>query len=121
MTKKGKTFVDSLSPAMQFLSPAPADQSAPTPVPETQQRHEGKVERPARRLPRPGASGGKTEEPPKGYKINPLFIEKKTRRVQLVFQPSLYDRIKRKANREKVSVNECVHAMLASNLEKDGY
>lgn len=49
---------------------------------------------------------------PEGYKPNPLYIEKKTKRVQLVLQPSLFDRVKATADAKKLSVNEFVHQLL---------
>lgn len=49
---------------------------------------------------------------PKGYKLNPLYIETKSRRLQLVLQPSLYDRVKAKAKANGLSVNEYCHQIL---------
>lgn len=54
----------------------------------------------------------KKKEAPEGYKVNPEFIEVKSRRVQLVLQPSLYDRVKARAKANGVSVNEYVHNIL---------
>ena len=54
----------------------------------------------------------KKKKAPEGYKVNPEFIEVKSRRVQLVLQPSLYDRVKAKAKANGVSVNEYVHNIL---------
>lgn len=53
-----------------------------------------------------------SKTPPEGYKQNPKFIQKKNRRVQLVLQQGLYDRIKEAANTEHLSVNEYVHSIL---------
>lgn len=49
---------------------------------------------------------------PEGYKVNPLYIEKKSRRLQLLLQPSLYDLIKDKADSEGTSVNNLIHEIL---------
>lgn len=49
------------------------------------------------------------EKPPKGYKINPLYIEKKSKRVQLVLQPSLYKKVKIASKRAGLSLNEYAH------------
>lgn len=49
---------------------------------------------------------------PEGYKLNPEFVEVKSRRVQLILQPSLYDRVKQKAKAARLSVNEFVHQIL---------
>lgn len=53
-----------------------------------------------------------TEKAPEGYKLNPLYVETKSRRLQLVLQPSLYDRVKARAKASGLSVNEYVHQLL---------
>lgn len=58
-----------------------------------------------------------TEKPPIGFKKNLLFLETKSRRVQLLMQPSLYKKIKAKADAEELSVNEFLHALLKGALE----
>lgn len=52
------------------------------------------------------------EQAPEGYKLNPLFVETKSRRLQLVIQPSLYERVKATAKTNGLSVNEYVHRLL---------
>ena len=42
----------------------------------------------------------------------PLYVETKSRRLQLVLQPSLYDRVKAGAAAAGLSVNEYVHQIL---------
>lgn len=74
-----KSFKD--NPALQFISAAQPEEPAPA---------------------RP------VESPPEGYKANPLYVEKKTRRLQLVLQPSLYERVKRQAQARGISLNEYV-------------
>lgn len=53
-----------------------------------------------------------TEKAPEGYKRNPLYVETKSRRLQLVLQPSLYERVKSRAKASELSVNEYVHQLL---------
>lgn len=53
-----------------------------------------------------------TEKPPEGYKLNPLYVETKTRRLQLILQPSLYEKVKSGAKKQGLSVNEHVHRIL---------
>ena len=60
-----------------------------------------------------------TPQPPKGYKINPLYVEVKSRRIQLVLKPSLYERAKAKAAADGVSFNELVHLALEQYLGED--
>lgn len=45
-------------------------------------------------------------------KRNPLYIETKSRRVQLMFQPSLYNKIKALAAAQNKSINDTVHTIL---------
>lgn len=80
-----KTFKD--NPALQFISTAEEEEQE-----VTQQEAPTKA--------------------PEGYKLNPLYIETKTRRLQLVLQPSLFDRVKKGAKKSGLSVNEYVHRIL---------
>ena len=52
------------------------------------------------------------------YKQNPEFIEVKTKRVQLVMQPSLYLRTKAAAEEEGLSFNAYIHEVLEKTLPK---
>lgn len=56
------------------------------------------------------AKAGK--KPPKGYKMNPAFVETKSRRFQLLMQPSLYEKLKSRSEAGGVSVNELIHSLL---------
>lgn len=49
---------------------------------------------------------------PEGYKVNPLYIEKRTQRLQLILQPSLYNRLKEMSKKQNVSTNELIHQIL---------
>ena len=42
--------------------------------------------------------------------------EKKTKRVQLIMQPSLYARLKREADEENTSFNNYIHDLLRSYI-----
>ena len=104
MANRKKTFAsqldaEELNPAMQFISPP---QTARAPV-QAQ-------EAPAPRVEIPPAA--RAPQPPEGYRLNPMFIEKKTRRLQLLLKPSVYDRVKELADREGVSVNEYISSVL---------
>ena len=52
------------------------------------------------------------EEIPEGYKLNPLYVEKRSKRLQLLVQPSLYDKVKAQADAEGCSVNDYIHRIL---------
>ena len=56
-------------------------------------------------------------EPKEGYKLNPLYIKTKTRRLQLIVKPSVYEKIKAKSMKQKLSVNEYIHQLLEKDIE----
>ena len=85
-----KSFKGELNPAMQFIS---------TPEEEAQV----------------DATQGAT---PEGYKVNPLYIETKTRRAQLLLQPSIYEKAIASAKEEGKSFNEYIHALIEAAQEK---
>ena len=91
MAKK-KSFID--NPALQFISTA---------EPEETRQEEREL---------PASQAKPAEKPPEGYKLNPLYVETKSRRLQLVMQPSLYERVKKRATNSGLSVNEYIHQIL---------
>lgn len=60
-----------------------------------------------------------TPTAPTGFKPNPSFIETKSRRVQLLMQPSLHSRLKEKAQDNGLSFNDYVHQILEKSLEQE--
>jgi predicted DNA binding CopG/RHH family protein len=58
---------------------------------------------------------------PEGMKLNPAYIEKyiekRTRRVQIVLQPSLYERAKAKAESCGKSFNDYIHELLENDVK----
>ena len=60
-----------------------------------------------------GANPQETPEVPEGYKRNPEFIELRTKRVQLLMQPSLYEKVKKQADAAGLSFNAYVHKVLS--------
>lgn len=58
---------------------------------------------------------------PDGYKINPMYIETKTKRVQLVMQPSLYEKAKAAADDKGLSFNSYVHQVLEEALKESNH
>ncbi|MBQ7102827.1 MAG: hypothetical protein IJN89_02080 [Anaerotignum sp.] len=100
-----KTFMG--NPAMQFIT-NPEEQTQP-------------VKEEAVKLPDEAAAPEAAEVPdqvtapqkaPEGYKLNPLYIEKKSRRLQLLMQPSLYAKVKENADAAGLSVNDYIHQAL---------
>ena len=98
MAKK-KSFIGE-NPALQVISTA-----------ETETQPEEREPMPAQ--PKP------SQKPPKGYKLNPLYVETKSRRLQLVLQPSLYDKVKAGAAAAGLSVNEYVHQILENATREE--
>lgn len=43
---------------------------------------------------------------------NPFYIEKRSRRVQLLMQPTLYEKIRLRAIKEETSVNDVINNVL---------
>lgn len=56
---------------------------------------------------------------PKVYKIDKTYVEKRSRRVQLLLQPSLHSRVKAIADQEGCSVNELIHHILQEVTKGD--
>lgn len=87
-----KKSFKSENPAMQFIG----HQGAVKPIPT------GK--------PAPGI-------PSVRLKPNPLYIETKSRRLSLLIQPSLHDKIKGMARARGVSVNDTIHQILQGYID----
>jgi hypothetical protein len=103
-----KTFKENISPAMQFISETatkPTEQDKTPPASVVHRECGGFSPSP----PPIGAAHGK---PPDGYKLNPLYIETKNKRVQLLMKPSIYAKIKTMADRENRSLNDMIHLIL---------
>lgn len=99
MTKTKKTFKDSINPAMSFIS--------------QESVHNTEGQKPAvTELKRSAKS-------PEGYKLNPLYIETKSVRLQLLIQPSLKAKLKEKAQAEGTSVNDLVNCLLWDALAEE--
>lgn len=86
MTKR-KTFVED-NPALRFITNPDEREASPAEDAET-----------------PGKA-------PAGYKPNPAYIEVKSKRVQLLMQPSLFAQVKALADQAGISLNEYIHRTL---------
>lgn len=91
-----KTFKEDINPAELFISKPTAPATVAEPERETAQA-----------------------TAPEGYKVNPLYIETKSKRLQLLVQPSLVTKLKAKAQREGRSVNDIVHTILEEALREE--
>lgn len=112
-----KSFKD--NPALRFIS---SPEETPTPaqaVPE----HAAGIPAPI-----PGSLVSGTANPgviaPAAASVpmkpNPLYIETKSRRLNLLVQPSLHDRIKKIAQARGSSVNDLIHQILSDYCESQG-
>lgn len=52
---------------------------------------------------------------PVGYK--PTYVEVKSKRVQLVFQPSIYKKAKTRATEKNLSLNEYIHRLIDADTK----
>lgn len=111
----GKTFK---TPAMDFFSPETIE--AVDGKPETKEKPEapkktgGKQAKKTKASPAPKGA----EKPPAGYKRNPEFIEMRSKRFQLLTQPSVYDAVKARAEADGVSMGEVINRAIAEYLSK---
>lgn len=87
------------NPAMSFISQ------------ETIDKVDGKQKRKKTTTP-------KGKKAPEGYKPNPEYIETKSKRVQLLVQPSVYEEVKAKAKAEGISTNEAINEALRQYTER---
>ena len=101
MADRKKTFTQQLdtaqlNPALQFIS-----------TPAAQPRERGREPAPA-----PVRPQQPVQPAPEGYRVNPMYIEKKSRRLQLLLRPSVYEAVKARALAEGVSVNDLINTIL---------
>lgn len=59
-------------------------------------------------------------KPPEGYKLNPEYIEVKSKRVQLLLQPSIVEALKELAKEKGLSMNETANEAIKEYLEREG-
>ena len=102
MTSK-KDFSSISNPAERFLS-----------TPESEEERSSSTTAPEAIFPT-GALG----KPPKGYKLNPLYVEVKSRRVQLLLRPSLYNALLKQAKAQGVSFNDMANTILQAYIDKE--
>lgn len=56
---------------------------------------------------------------PEGYKLNPEYIETKSKRVQLLLQPSVVESMKDLARKKGLSLNEAVNEAIKDYLKNN--
>jgi hypothetical protein len=111
-----KSFSDKMrskaaeNPALMFISQAEEPQAAPETKRTTRKTTRKAEDSPLQAAPetRAAATSGARPTPPRK--------EYKSRRLQLLIQPSLYEEIKNRAEAEGLSVNEEIHNLLRQAL-----
>lgn len=126
---KPKSFKAELNPALQFISmpeiePEQQGKSVQQRVQKNKQQTAQQAMQKLSAMPENGRqnsdnSNRSLNKIPEGYKANPKYIETKSKRVQLLMQPSLYERVKMQADESGLSVNECIHALLDEAIGKN--
>ena len=51
-------------------------------------------------------------------KLNPMYIETKSKRLQLLMQPSLHNKLKAMAEQKQSSLNDLIHTLLEQATKK---
>jgi len=97
-----KTFKNELNPALQFIS-TESETSQTQKNQKTQKNQENQNPDPN----------------PVPMKRNPLYIETKSKRFQMLMQPSLYDKLKDMADRKNISLNLLIHTLLEQSVKKN--
>lgn len=93
-----KSFKDNISnPALQFI---------------TKEEPELKEEYTKTHTPKEAST------PPAGYKKDPNYIETKSKRVQLLLQPSVVNEVKSRAEANNISMNELFNIAIKEYLER---
>lgn len=95
MTANKKTFKKD-NPALSFMTPVEEEEATVD------------VVKPVKR-----------SEAPEGYKVKPEFIETKSKRVQLLLQPSTVEAIKILASKKGLSMNEAINEAIQEYLHKE--
>lgn len=93
------------NPAMSFIS-------TPTVENETQEKPAQNIKAAVRQV----KESAVLDVP---MKRNPEFVEVKSKRMQLLMQPSLHQAIKQLADSEDISVNDKIHRILKDYIEQN--
>jgi len=88
-----KSFKNDLSPAMQFISHTEEENADVN-----------------------NEDFANEDSAPAGFKKNPLYVETKSKRLQLLMQPSLHEKLKKRAALENKSINDLIHSIIQQNI-----
>lgn len=113
---KNKDFKAKSNPTMSFIGTGDKEEKKPaTKTIKVEQKIEKKTE-PTRIVIEEKSTG--TAKAPEGYKPNPEYIETKSKRVQLLIQPSIHEAVKAKAKAKGISTNEAINEALREYTER---
>lgn len=110
--------------AMRYITPPQPEEEPHRLSIETRplyQREEAATEPQAESKPKKKASASSTPRkaaPPARRALPQYDEETKSRRLQLLLTPSLYEAVKRRAAEERMSVNELVNTILSDTIRK---
>lgn len=105
---KNKDFKAKSNPTMSFIGTGDKEEKKPaTKTIKVEQKIEKKTE-PTRIVVKEKKPTGKAKAP-EGYKPNPEYIETKSKRVQILLQPSLHEEVKTISKSLGISVNDFIH------------
>lgn len=110
-----KSFTDrmqqkAVNPTLQFIS---APEAAPEPQNEPQTVEK---RRPGRKT---STASSTPQRAPQAHRAQPQYDEEtKSRRLQVLLTPSLYDELRERAVEERMSVNEMINTILKDYLRK---
>lgn len=110
-----KSFTDrmqqkAVNPTLQFIS---APEAAPEPQNEPQTAEK---RRPGRKT---STTSSTPQRAPQAHRAQPQYDEEtKSRRLQVLLTPSLYDELRERAAEERMSVNEMINTILKDYLRK---
>ena len=96
-----------VNPTLQFITPPDQEEAIPQTAEQSRSRRKA------------AAVPGSDRKAPQARRAQPQFDEEiKSRRLQLLLTPSLYEAIKAKAIEERVSVNELINILLKDAIVK---
>ncbi len=61
----------------------------------------------------------KSQKPPKGFRIAPLYVELKSKRYNALLKPSNFERLKAAAEEAGISVNEALNRLIEAALPEN--
>ena len=112
-----KTFTD--NPAMNFITKPQEEEAEAQATAQPQAQATEALQDPTLTAIRRQIAEAKLAGLPEGLKVNPIFIETRTKRTNVVFPPSLFEKAKKKAESKGLSFNDYINALVELDIYKD--